>query len=254
MFFLSKNADARSMCEAKDYVAKIKKELSAVVGRTKTQDPMFIEIVFLAVLGNLCSSAVSNGAAAHIRDQIGAIIPESDRETAVTVFDMAQRTFQNALESGSNPVLSVFNGQIMRLNPLAENPFFVVDAKALINSTIRKLRVSDLYSCCFPEDELKYPEPRVYLDRSKAPRKLLSLENPLIAEFYRRIGLIDYKGYTYKLYINQSDKWILCRDVKKDEYGATIELFKGSQEELAEILDIHNRRAQAYSMYSCPLY
>ncbi len=254
MGFFEKITDMQYKREAKAYVTKIRKEANKVVRKTKTYDPVFIEMVFLAVLGYLGSSTVSDGAANCIRGQIGAVIPEKDREIAVTLFDKVQSAFQDALKSGKNPVRSVFDGQVMRLRPLAENPFFVADSKALINSIISKLKISDLYPYRFPESELQYPEPRVYLDRSKAPRKLLSLENPLMAESYRRIGLIDYKGYTYKLYINQNDKWVLCRDVKKDEYGATIELFEGSQEELAEILDIHNRDVRAYSLYSCPLY
>ena len=117
-------------------------------------------------------------------------------------------TYSEAKGKGQNPIRAVFNAYYMdgmlKNRVFKQNPFFLVDAKKAFNNMLDNFSTNELRAYKFPNSELVYPRPKVYMNLNRAPMVDLQNNDGVYTRFYIA-QIIDLNQKQYMCLMENAD-------------------------------------------------
>ncbi len=269
MGLFSKKPTAQDMLMAKEYIARIKKEIDEVVGNfTATNCQEAVEFTMLTTCAFLGSGTLTKNVNACIAEAIVESFekfkPKKSKQETIglvsIVLNQIYETYKNAEKRKLNPLYEVYDGfyqnKMLQNRTYTDNAFFIVDAKKVLNRIIEKMSIAHLFQYKFSAEELRYPEPTFFMNHSKAPQTVLTKKDNTPV-YFSVVDKIDYNHSTYKILLNERegntmDIPLIIKECYKVSEGSKIEFVSG--DEYDKVYDIFIDHYTVFSAYNCPLY
>ena len=166
------------------------------------------------------------------------------------------KTYNEAKNRGQNPIKAVFNAYFMdgqlQNKVFRQNPFFLIDAKKAFNNLIDKFSSYELLSYKFPDSELVYPQPKVYLNLNRAPMVDLQNNDGSYTRFYiAQIIDLDRKQYMC-LMENASDTPFIVERFNRADGSFSIGFISDAM--FNTLYRIYSDNVALFDMYRSPQY